>query len=280
MRFYLYARSGHGYGLDRVKRVSALYETFKEFDPILCTCDFRAGAFAKDNFGIKKSVSVDLIENLPNIMQRGDVLIFDSDEPSDFMKENMKDFCSFLIEVGVDTPKIIAHSLFEKSNSKNGKSLFFFGDDDYAEEFLKKLNTTQNIPMSVLLGHYYFLGNEDVIAQKFDKFYEDSEYVNAIKDYEFLLTGSAQAAVESLACGNKPVFFIRDDKSEDGEEWLQMLRELNIPVIEQGDLQTILEKFENIKSNYPSLNELPKIDLNPQKNAIAKRFEMLKQFDQ
>ena len=59
-----------------------------------------------------------------------------------------------------------------------------------------------------------------------------------------------------------------------------MLRELNIPIIAQGDLQTILEKFENIKSNYPILNELPKIDLTSQKNAIAKRFEMLNQFDQ
>lgn len=278
MQFYLYAKSGHSYGLDRVKRVVALYETFKEFDPILCTCDFRAGSFAKEVFGIKKSVSVDLIENLPNIMQRGDVLAFDSDEPSDFMKKNMKDFCSFLIEVGIDTPKIIAHKIFEYNPCTNGKILFFFGDDDYKKELLSKISETQKLSISVLLGHYYFLGNEDQVAQKFSKFYEDTEYADAIKSYEFLLTGSTQAAIESLSCGNKPVFFIRDDKIEDIEDDLLMLKELNIPIIEAGNLNTILATFESIKSDYPATKQLPSFDLGETKSAISKRIEMLKQF--
>lgn len=275
MKVYIYAKSGHGYGLDRVKRCCAVYDILSQFDPIFCTPDFRAGTFAKDVFGVKKAVSVDLIENLPNIMERGDFLVFDSDEPSEFMKSHMKDFCAGIIEFGVDTPKIAANKKFNYNQSNNGKKLFFFGDDDYHEEFLDLLESVEKIDLDVLLGHYYFLGNEEKITSKFNSFYEDTDYVEAISGAEFLLTGSLQAAIESLACGNKPVFFIRNDKKEDGEIDFEMLNMLQIPVIDSASLQEIIEKFENIIKNYSNSSKIERINLDEFVSKIKTRQKLL-----
>ena len=42
MQVYLYAKSGHTVGLDATRRCAAIANALKEFDPILCTSDFRA----------------------------------------------------------------------------------------------------------------------------------------------------------------------------------------------------------------------------------------------
>lgn len=260
MQLYIYAKSGHGYGLDRVKRACAIYEQLKQFDPILCTTDFRAGTFAKDVFGVKKSVSVDLIENLPNLMERGDNLIFDSDEPSEFMKEHMKDFCTELFEIGKDIPNAIVHSDFQNSNAKED-TLFFFGDDDYHEEFINLLNADNEcINMTVLLGHYYFLGNEEKISSKFKITLEDSEYTDAIKSHKFTICGSVQTAIECLACDNKPVFFARKDKTADNEIDFETLNHFGIPIIDFDNMKDLIDKFLKIKNNYPQTNNYEKFD--------------------
>ena len=96
MQLYFYAKSGHTVGLEETKRCSAIANQLKEFNPILCTSDFRAGAFAKDNFGIKKYVNIDVVRNLHNIMQKGDILIYDTPEVNEVKKEEMKEYCSLL----------------------------------------------------------------------------------------------------------------------------------------------------------------------------------------
>ena len=63
MQVYLYAKSGHTVGLEATKRCAAIANVLKEFDPILCTSDFRAGAFAKD-FSIGKCVNKSSGDNL------------------------------------------------------------------------------------------------------------------------------------------------------------------------------------------------------------------------
>lgn len=261
MKLYIYAQSGHGYGLDRLKRACAVYEALKEFDPILCTTDFRAGTFAKEVFGVRKTVSVDLIENLPNIMERGDALIFDSDEPSDTMKLNMKAYCSELFEVGNTIPNTLVHSCFRPSSVMQD-SLFFFGDDDYNEEFLSLLDAyPSTVNLNVLLGHYYFLGNESKISSKFNKTYEDSEYVDAISVHKYILTGSVQAAIESLACGNYPIIFTRNDKFNISIEILSVVNQYNIPVITNAsNLVDILSQFDEIRKNYPNVIDVEKYD--------------------
>ena len=94
MKVYLYAKSGHAIGLEATKKCAVIANILKEFDPILCTSDFRAGAFAKENLGIKKYVNIDVMRNLTNIMQRNDILFYISDEANEKMKKDGEDLCS------------------------------------------------------------------------------------------------------------------------------------------------------------------------------------------
>ena len=64
MQVYLYAKSGHNFGLENVRRVSSLVNVFKDTDPILCTADYRAATFAKSELGVNRGVGVDVIGNL------------------------------------------------------------------------------------------------------------------------------------------------------------------------------------------------------------------------
>lgn len=117
MKLYLYSKSGHSIGLDATRRCAAVASLLEEFDPILCTSDFRAGAYAKEELGIKKYVSVDLLSNLPNMMQRGDILIYDSDETNDVMEKHMRDFCSLLYKIGEDIPKTFVNNRLLNANT-------------------------------------------------------------------------------------------------------------------------------------------------------------------
>ena len=100
MQVYLYAKSGHTIGLEATKRCAAIANVLKEFDPILCTSDFRAGTFAKDLLGVRRYVNIDVVRNLTNIMEKRDILIYDTPEANDDMKKDMKEFCTLVY--GID----------------------------------------------------------------------------------------------------------------------------------------------------------------------------------
>ncbi|ADG94674.1 conserved hypothetical protein [Arcobacter nitrofigilis DSM 7299] len=269
MKIYIYAKSGHAIGLEATRTCSAIASKLKEYDPILCTCDFRAGAYAKEELGIKKYVSVDLLTNLPNIMQRGDILIFDSDETTDVMEKHMKDFCSLLYKVGEDTPHyVVDNNLFKKNlNPKFGKTLFF-GDDDYNNLLLELTKNSSKKQINLLLGHYFFLGNETKLAPYFETLFTDEDYVNTISNSEFLLTTSIQSCMESIACGNKPVLLFRKDKSYN----LKFIENLNLPTINYNEnLDKIVIEFEDIISSYPNLNDIKIFDFKPLVSQIRKK---------
>lgn len=262
MKVYLYAKSGHALGLDATRRCAAITKLLqeKDCDPILCTCDFRAGAYAKSVLGIKKYVSVDVLSNLPNIMQRGDILIFDSDEASDFTQGHMKGFCTLLYKIPEDIPStIIDKTLYTKQKEAKKDKVFFYGDDDYKENLLNICKGSSKKEISLLLGHYFFLGNEKKLEHFFDELIDEEEYVEVIKQTKFLLSGSLNACLESIACGNKPVLLKRVDKDYDEE----LIKKLHLPTISSDNLDDIINKFEKIINNYPKLNKVEEFDLNP-----------------
>ena len=118
MNIYIYTTTGHNIGLDALRRGAVLYRQLEEkgCKPILCTSDYRAATFARD-LGVYKGIGIDLIGNLPNLMERGDMLIFQSDEPSETMREFMGQYCTKLYEIGVDIPKtIVDDKYFQKGN--------------------------------------------------------------------------------------------------------------------------------------------------------------------
>ncbi len=269
MKIYIYAKSGHAIGLEATRTCSAIASKLKEYDPILCTCDFRAGAYAKEELGIKKYVSVDVLTNLPNIMERGDILIFDSDETSDIMEKHMKDFCSLLYKVGVNTPQyIVDNKLFKKNPNPKLEKTLFFGDDDYNDLLQELTKNSSKKQMNLLLGHYFFLGNEVKLKPYFEKLFTDEEYIDTIFNSKFLLTTSVQSCMESIVCGNNPVLLLRKDKNYN----LQFIENLNIPTINYNEnLDKIVIEFEDIISSYPDLNDIEIFDFEPLVLQIKKK---------
>jgi len=228
MQVYLYAKSGHTIGLEATKRCAAIANALKEFDPILCTSDFRAGAFAKDLLGIRRYVNIDVIRNLHNIMEKRDILIYDTPEINDNMKKDMTDFCTLVYGIDDEIKGIIVDSsIYNKTDNTNLNKLdktIFFGDDDYNNIFLEMAKESEKQEINMLMGHYFFLGNEKVFSNYFSNVIDEEEYVQTIKNSKYLLTASLQSALESLACGNFPVLFKRFDKNYDEE----LITNLNI----------------------------------------------------
>ena len=254
MQVYLYAKSGHTVGLEATKRCAAIANALKEFDPILCTSDFRAGAFAKDLLGIRRYVNIDVIRNLHNIMEKRDILIYDTPEINDNMKKDMTDFCTLVYGIDDEIKGIIVDSsIYNKMDNTNLNKLdktIFFGDDDYNNIFLEMAKQSEKQEINMLMGHYFFLGNEKVFLDYFSNVIDEEEYVQTIKNSKYLLTASLQSALESLACGNFPVLFKRFDKNYDEE----LITNLNIPVIKGDNLKQLIENFSVIINNYPNIN--------------------------
>ena len=277
MQLYFYAKSGHTVGLEETKRCAAIANKLKEFNPILCTSDFRAGAFAKDNFGIKKYVNIDVVRNLHNIMQRGDILIYDTHEVTSEMKEDMKDFCSLLYGINDELSGIIVDTTFyyPQENPTLDKTLFF-GDDDYNNQLIEMTKESEKFDITLLMGHYFFLGNEKLFENNFSKVIDEEEYVHTIKNSKYLLTASLQTALESLACGNYPVLFKRFDKNYNEE----LIKNLNLPIIESDNLKDLINEFNKIIKNYPIITNFKITNFDNIVLEIKEKIELFKKMTQ
>jgi len=270
MKIYFYAKSGHTIGLEATKKCATIINILKNFDPILCTSDFRAGAFAKDNLGIKKYVNIDVVRNLTNIMQRNDILFYSSDEVNEQMKEDMKDFCSLSYCIDDFEGVLVDKSLYTKNDNPSLEKTIFFGDDDYYNQFLEMATKSDKSDTNLLIGHYFFLGNEKVFKNHFVNVIDEEEYVDTIVNSKYLLTASLQTACESIACGNKPVLFKREDKKYDDK----LISKLNIPVIGSDNLNELIFLFEQVIKNYPTLGKLDFVNLDNVVLEIKNKIEL------
>ncbi len=251
MKVYLYAKSGHTIGLDATKRCSVIANILNEFEPILCISDFRAGIFAKENLGVKKYVNIDVVRNLHNIMEKGDILIYDTSEVNEEMKKEMKEFSSLLYEIGKEIDGIIVDELlYSKVLNPKLEKTIFFGDDDYNNFFLEMVKDSKKYEINLLIGHYFFLGNEKIFVNHFSNVIDEEEYVQTIQNSKYLLTASLQTALESLACGNKPVLFRRNDKMYNDD----LISKLNLPILEFTSFEELICQFENIIESYPIIS--------------------------
>ena len=270
MKVYLYAKSGHAIGLEATKRCASIVNALKEFEPVLCTSDFRAGAFAKDLFGIKKYVNIDVVRNLYNIMEKRDILIYDTDEVNELMKKDMQEFCTLSYSIGEDiTDVIVDETIYTKIQNPSIEKLIFFGDDDYNKIFFDMIEASSSYDIDLLMGHYFFLGNEKVFNKHFKNVIDEEEYVDTIKNTKFLLTASLQTALESISCGNSPVLFKRTDKNYDED----LIEKINIPVIKEESLSIIINSFENIIKKYPNLNSIKIADISELKSKVSLEIE-------
>ena len=271
MQVYLYAKSGHTVGLDATKRCAVIANFLKELDPILCTSDFRAGAFAKDNLGVKKYVNIDVVRNLHNMMHRGDILIYETPEVNENMKEEMKEFCTLLYGIGEELNEIIVdESIYIKNENPTIEKTIFFGDDDYHNLLLGIIEDSKKYDINLLMGHYFFLGNEKIFVNHFSNIIDEEEYVQTIQNSKYLLTTSLQTALESLSCGNKPVLFRRIDKSYDEE----FIKKLNLPLIQSDNLEELINQFELIIKDYPIITNFKCTDFKIISSEIKEKIEL------
>jgi hypothetical protein len=136
VRTFYYVHTGHRIGLDRFRRAAAIIKALDEDITLLCS-DFRIAQIASD-FGVEKSVGVDVVRNIPQISHHGDRLIFDSDEANPIMLEDMKNYFSTFIHVEANA--VAVDEVYFQKQSKTIKMTYFFGDDDYEKDLENNLD--------------------------------------------------------------------------------------------------------------------------------------------
>jgi hypothetical protein len=263
MKLFYYVHTGHRIGLDRFRRATTIIRSLGDVDITLLCSDFRIAHEAK-HFGVKTSVGLDVVRNIPHIAHHGDKIIFDSDEANPIMLKDMKQFFSTFIHLN-ENDIYVDEKYFEQTK-KTKKLGFFFGDDDYSKDLEKNLMFLQELNPDLLLGFYFFFDYEDMLKEKFKNNHEFEDYDDFITSCEVLLTSSYQATLECLASGGKPIYIQRNDYSED---FLEKLKELNIPIIMNYNKKEILEtiklinkhKYSKLKQNCNKLVNLIKENL-------------------
>jgi hypothetical protein len=90
------------------------------------------------------------------------------------------------------------------------------------------------------------------------------------------LTASLQTALESLACGNYPVLFKRFDKNYNEE----LIKNLNLPIIESDNLKDLINEFNKIINNYPIITNFKITNFDNIVLEIKEKIELFKKMTQ
>lgn len=267
MRYFYYVHTGHRIGLDRFHRAVALVnELQKEIDITLLCSDFRIAAEAKE-YGIKRSVGVDLVRNIPQIAHHGDRMIFDSAEINPTLLEDMTQFFPAFIRISDDPSDVkhdkeflispylegegickavIVNERYYESLPKTIPLALFFGDDDYEKDLEKNQELFKSFNMELLMGFYHFLGYENALKESFTAIHECEAYDEVIRHTDILISASPQAVLQSLVGGGKPVYLQRADYPRD---FIPLFTSLNIPIVEQLTQEHLMQAISTASSN-------------------------------
>lgn len=253
---FYYAHTGHRIGLDRFHRAAAIINALPELDITLLTSDYRIAQIAH-TYGIKRSVGVDVVRNIPQIANNGDILIFDSAEANPAMLADMQRYFSKFIRISDDPEDqvypgeylinpylkdenccnaLAIDPLFFETVKKDEEKVFFFGDDDYEEDLLKAKSSLADQAFSLLLGFYFFIDYEDKLKDAFSKMIEPEEYQETIQSAKMFVTSSPMAVLQAMASGSRPIYLQREDYPKD---FLGLFNELTIPCADFGDKEAL-----------------------------------------
>ena len=286
MKVYYYAHTGHRIGLDRFRRASAIIKALEQqgVEVTLLSSDYRIASVAKE-YGIMRSVGVDVVRNIANIAYQGEKLIFDSDEANPIMLEDMRSYFSTFIHIN-DNPEyiqadgefllnpylkqsettcneLIVDAVYEKQQPKTIQKTFFFGDDDYEKDLLKEVDFLKTIDPYLQLGFYYFLDVETTLEKEFPNHFSFEQYQTMIQTTQTLITASPQAVLESLASGATPIYYQREDYPF---YYQKLFEKLGIPIINNYNKNELLSALEQAESK-----KYTKIQTNSYK--IAKKLK-------
>ena len=273
MRLFYYVHTGHRIGLDRFRRAATIIRALGDVEITLLTSDFRIAHECKD-FGVKKSVGIDVVRNIPQIAHYGDKIVFDSDEMNPTMHQDMVKFFSTFIRVtddpnavqmegellispylegeGICNGVAIDEKYFEQT-PKTIEKTFFFGDDDYEEDLLANADMFAQLQADIIVGFYYFLDYEDKIAPTFKQVHEFEDYDEVVTGSKIFVTSSPQATLENLASGGRPIYVQRPDYTR---QFLPLFERLNIPIVDGFDTKKLASHLEGVMSH--SYHSAPK----------------------
>ena len=260
MQTFYYVNTGHRIGLDRFRRASAVIKELQAYDITLLTNDFRIASISKE-YGFKKGVGIDVIRNIPHIAQRGDQLIFDSNELSPVILEDMQEFFSTMIRFSDDPSQkgetiitttqetIAVDRAFEKAKEKREGIVLFFGDDDYEEDLLKLLQTQAFKEVDLLMGFYYFFDYDEKLAPYVKRIINEEAYFETISEAKLLITSSFQAALEASVAQVPVVYFQRADYDPNYKSLLENLGILTVTTneITQEKIQLWSQELKTAK---------------------------------
>ncbi len=267
MRYFYYVHTGHRIGLDRFHRAVAIVnELQKEIDITLLCSDFRIAAEAKE-YGIKRSVGVDVVRNIPQIAHHYDKMIFDSAEVNPTLLQDMTEYFSTFIRIsddssdskhpneflispyllgeGICTAVVVDERYFEVLPKTIPLSIFF-GDDDYEKDLERHQGIFKPLNAELLMGFYHFLGYENSLKESFSKIHECEHYDEVIRHSEILISASPMAVLQNLAGGGNPVYLQRGDYPKD---FIPLFEALNIPCVDQFDGDQLVKTLRIVSTN-------------------------------
>jgi len=248
MKNYYYVHTGHRIGLDRFRRACTIIRALGDTDITLLCSDYRIAQIARD-FGVEKSLGLDLVRNIPQIAKNGDNLVFDSDEANPIMLEDMRNYFSKFIHIKND--EVIVDEKYFEQKEKTIEISYFFGDDDYEKDLEKNIAFVKDLNPDLLLGFYYFLDYEDSLKEQFKNHHDFEDYDEIIQKSKILISASPQAILESLASGAKPIYIQREDYVTD---FLDVFKALNIPIITNYNKEELIEVISSINTrNYSKI---------------------------
>ena len=268
MKIYYYINTGHRVGLDRLRRSAPVIEALEEsgVDVTMLTNDFRAGEYAKEFYGIRKYISVDVVRNIANVAKPGDFLVFDSGEESRSMWEDMADYFRGFVRISDDpndfitkenglvsplaagedvlTIDIVDPRYFDRTDHDK-EAVYFWGDADYEMALAELSKAFEGMDVALLEGYYFFLQYADELQRDFAEIYESEEYEEILKSAKRFLTSSPQSALEALAAGSEPIYL---PKPGADDIWESHLSRFGIPVCSGFDKEEIQKSLASVKS--------------------------------
>ncbi len=259
MRLYYYIDTGHRVGLERLRRSSPVIRALQDMDidVTMLTNDFRAGEYAKEEFGIRRYVSVDVVRNIANIATPSDRLVFDSDDASISLLEDMIGYFGRLVRIS-DLPEgrelagelliasgnsdIVDPKYFEEREHTLGE-IFFWGDDDYDRKLLECADAFADLDIALLEGYYFFMQYAQELQGKFSSLFESETYDETLKGANRFVTSSHQSALEALAAGSRPVYV---KKESSPSFFVERMRSYGIPVADSFEKEAIKKALAEI----------------------------------
>ncbi len=279
---YYYAHTGHKVGLERLRRGMALKGALaaEGIEMQMLVNDFRAGVAMKDEQGLREYITIETIQDIDAVAQKGDSVIIDSNEDehgrlvkfvADFTHvwrfahdaNDRSIHAETLFVEGCDSQScleatIVDASYFEAPKQKQERTLFFLRDYDDNKTILSNSAFFDGLPMELLLGHYFYVKYEDALSQHFSQLHEAETYQEMLCSSSHLVTASAQAALEAKAAGANVVFL---DLGKESLYATSQLEQYGICVVKGFDIEAVKEAIA--KPAPTSSTPIPKLDLEP-----------------